>query len=325
MSAYKGQSIEQLRLITKVARLYHQSGLKQPEIAERLDISQATVSRALRDAERLGIVHISVHVPKGIFTELEIELTRRYNLQEAIVVEPAGPDEKELLLAMGDGAASYLENVVPKCENVGISSWSESLLYAVNAMRPLSKCLTKHIVQVLGGIGMSLSNSMATRITDRLAQVCDAEPVYLLVPGICSDAESKKAMLRERSCRYVFDFFSQLQLVLMGIGTLEPSRYLLDSGNRMTDEEQEELRSLGAVGDVLQRFVDAGGKPVNSSFEKRVIGIDLDQALRIPRRLGVAGGMRKFEAIKSVLNGGYLTALVTDLSVARRLVEESPS
>ncbi len=322
MFTYKGHSTEQLRLITKVARLYHQNGLKQPEIAERLDISQATVSRALRDAERLGIVHISVHVPKGIYTELEIELSKKYNLNEAVVVEPAGPDEKELLLAMGDGAAAYLENVVPKCENIGISSWSEALLYAVNAMRPVPKSQTKYIVQVLGGIGRSLSNSMATRITERFAQVCDAEPVYLLVPGICSSPESRDAMLRERSCQFVFDFFDRLSLLLMGIGTLEPSRYLSDSGNRMTAEEQEELRSLGARGDVLQRFVNTQGKPVNSSFESRVIGIGLEQAMRIPRRLGVAGGMRKFEAIQSVLRGGYLTALVTDVEVARKLLTE---
>lgn len=322
MSTYRGHSIEQLRLITKVARLYHQSGLKQPEIAERLDMSQASVSRALREAELLGIVHISVHVPKGIYTEIEMELAKIYGLSTAVVVEPAGPDEKELLLAMGDGAASYLENTVPKCENIGISSWSESLLYAVSAMRPIAKSQTQHIVQVLGGIGVSLSNSMATRITERLAQVCGAEPVYLLVPGICSDAESRSAMMRERSCQYVFDFFNKLSLLLMGIGTLEPSRYLSDSGNRMTAEEQDELRSLGARGDVLQRFIDERGKPVNSSFESRVIGLTLDQALGIPRRLGVAGGMRKFEAIRSVLRGGYLTALVTDVEVAKRLLEE---
>lgn len=277
----------------------------------------------LRDAERLGIVHISVHIPKGIYTDLELALAKAYGLNEAIVVEAAGDEDKDLMLALGDGAAAYLENVAPKCENIGISSWSETLLYAVNAMRPVAKSQTRHIVQVLGGIGMSLSNSMATRITDRLAQRCNAEPVYLLVPGICYDAESRNAMLRERSCKYVFDFFGRLSLLLMGIGTLEPSRYLADSGNRMTAEEQEEFRALGATGDILQRFVDKDGKPVNSSFESRVIGIGLEQARRIPRRLGIAGGMKKFEAIRSVLRGGYLTALVTDIEVAKKLVAET--
>lgn len=319
MSWNRGYAPEQLWLVTKVARLYHQRGLKQPEIATRLDISQASVSRALRDAERLGIVHISVHVPRGMFMDLESELEERYGLNDIIVVEPAGDEEKDLLQAMGDGAASYLETVVPKCAIVGISSWSESLLHAVNAMRPLPKSQTEYVVQVLGGIGLSVSNSVATRLTERLALVSGGEPAFLLVPGICSDAQSREAMMRERSCRYVFDFFSQIDLLLMGIGTLEPSRYMSDSGNRMTKEEQRELQELGAVGDVNQRFIDQFGKPVKAAFDERVVGISIEQTLRIPRRLGVAGGMRKFEAIRSVLRGGFLTALVTDLEVAKAL------
>ena len=318
---HKGYPPEQLRLVTKVARLYHQNGLKQPEIAARLDISQASVSRALRDAERMGIVHISVHVPSGIFADLENAIEERYNLQTAIVVEPAGDEEQDLLHAMGDGAAAWLENIVPKCDTIGISSWSESLMYAVNAMRPLAKSQTRHIVQVLGGIGVSITGSIATRLTERLAQVSGAEPVFLLVPGICSSGESRDAMMKERSCGYVFDYFKDISLLLMGVGTLEPSRYLSDSGNRMTHEEQEELKRLGAVGDVNQRFIDADGNPVHSSFDSRVIGISLEQAKRIPRRLGVAGGLRKLDAIRAILRGGYLTALVTDLKVAEKLVE----
>lgn len=323
MSWNKGYAPEQLRLVTKVARLYHQRGLKQPEIGTRLDLSQASVSRALRDAERLGIVHITVHVPRGMFLDLETELEERYNLRSAIVVEPAGDEETDLLQAMGDGAASYLENVVPKCAVVGISSWSESLLHAVNAMRPIPKSQTEYVVQVLGGIGLSISNSVATRLTERLALVSGGEPAFLLVPGICSDADSRKAMMRERSCKHVFDFFNRIDLLLMGIGTLEPSRYLSDSGNRMTREEQRELQKLGAVGDVNQRFIDQLGRPVKSAFDSRVVGINLEQIPDIPRRLAVAGGMRKLEAIRSVLRGGYLTALVTDLEVAKALAASS--
>ena len=45
----------ELRLMTKVARLHHERGLCQPEIAQRLDLSQATISRLLKRAERESI------------------------------------------------------------------------------------------------------------------------------------------------------------------------------------------------------------------------------------------------------------------------------
>ena len=41
------ESLERLRLITKVARLYYERGMRQPEIARQLCLSQAMVSRLL--------------------------------------------------------------------------------------------------------------------------------------------------------------------------------------------------------------------------------------------------------------------------------------
>ena len=41
---------EELRLMTRVAYVYHTRGLKQSQIAQQLDLSQATVSRVLRRA-----------------------------------------------------------------------------------------------------------------------------------------------------------------------------------------------------------------------------------------------------------------------------------
>ena len=40
--------IDEQRLMTKVARLYFERGLRQTEIVKRLDISQPTISRSGR-------------------------------------------------------------------------------------------------------------------------------------------------------------------------------------------------------------------------------------------------------------------------------------
>lgn len=322
MTSSKGYTTDQLRLVTKVARLYHQRGLTQPEIARRLDLSQAGVSRALGEAVRLGIVRTTIHVPDGVFSDLEAELEERYGINDVVIAEPVGSGDGDLLHALGDAAAAYLENAIPKSEVVGISSWSESILYTVNAMRPVTKGKTKSIVQVLGGIGVSVSNSVATRLTETLARASGADPIFLLVPGLCSDEKARRAMEKDLSCQYVFNYFDKISLLLLGIGSLEPSRYLNDSGNRITGAEQEKLRALGAVGDVCQRFYNQDGRPVKSAFDSRVIGIGFDQILAIPRRVGIAGGMRKFEAIRGALRGGILTALLTDSEVARRLARD---
>ena len=63
--------VDELRLMTRVARLYHDEGARQPEIAARLRLSQPKVSRLLKQAQAEGIVRISVRPPIGTNPDLE--------------------------------------------------------------------------------------------------------------------------------------------------------------------------------------------------------------------------------------------------------------
>src|ERR1700709_703139 len=99
---------EQLRLMTKIARLYHEHDVRQPEIARRLHISQARVSRLLKQAELDGIVRTTVVVPEGVQTALEERLEERYGLREAIVVELLDDSEASITRDLGTATARYL-------------------------------------------------------------------------------------------------------------------------------------------------------------------------------------------------------------------------
>ncbi|MET0862350.1 MAG: sugar-binding domain-containing protein [Microbacterium sp.] len=45
----------------------------------------------------------------------------------------------------------------------------------------------------------------------------------------------------------------------------------------------------------------------------------VDDLMRIPRRVGIAGGPRKLDAIQGALAGGWVTTLITDLRTAEDL------
>ena len=90
------------RLLTKVARLYHHSGLRQVEIADRLRISQTRVSRLLRQAEADGIVHTVVVPLIGLNATVEEQLEARYSLAEAHVVDTVADSEDELGAELGE-------------------------------------------------------------------------------------------------------------------------------------------------------------------------------------------------------------------------------
>ena len=73
--------------MVKVARMYHERGRKQAQIAGELHITQARVSRLLRRAADTGIVKTVVSSPAGVHTDLEERLEQRYGLIEAVVVD----------------------------------------------------------------------------------------------------------------------------------------------------------------------------------------------------------------------------------------------
>jgi len=61
---------------------------------------------------------------------------------------------------------------------------------------------------------------------------------------------------------------------------------------------------------------------VKSALDRRVLGIDTKTLRAIPRVVAVAGGARKYTAIRAALRGGWANVLVTDLETARRLAAE---
>ncbi len=133
----------QLRLMTKVARMYHERGARQADIALTLNISQAKVSRLLKRAASLGIVRTTVTVAPGVYADVEERLEARFGLAEAVVVDvDPDADEAETLAALGAGAAAYLDATLSGSDRIGVSSWSQTLLAMVDRMRPSPSPIT---------------------------------------------------------------------------------------------------------------------------------------------------------------------------------------
>jgi DNA-binding transcriptional regulator LsrR (DeoR family) len=311
---------DQLRLLARVARMYHERGLKQPQIAAELHLSQPRVSRLLKQAVEMGIVRTVVALPAGVYTDLEDQVRDRYGLRDVVVVD-AGGAAGEVFLALGAAAAQYLDATLTGREVIGISSWSETLLSAVESMRPQNGQPSEQVVQLVGGVGNPQVQVQATRLASRLAELTGAEPVFLPAPGLVSSPEVRRAIMDDSSVADVVAAWGRVTMALVGIGSLEPSPLLRSSGNAVVEADQEQLRRLGAVGDVCYRFFDDQGRLVRSELDDRVMGIPPERLRSIPRRVGIAGGERKLSAIRAALLGGWVNVLITDLSMARRLLE----
>jgi DNA-binding transcriptional regulator LsrR (DeoR family) len=312
--------VDELRLMTKVARLYYERDLTQPAIAAQLDLSQATVSRLLKRAKQEQIVRISVSVPSGAYPALEEALQKAYGLKEAVVVDSV-EDDDQILRDIGAAAAFYLESTLIRGEIIGISSWSATILAMVNAMHPVSRPADIQLVQILGGVGNPTAAVYASHLISRLASLVGGQAALLPAPGVAGSAGVKAIFLEDKFVQEALALFDKVTLALVGIGTVEPSGLLASSGNIFSPQELDMLRQAGAVGDICLRFFDSEGRPVATPLDARVIGMTLDQLRPVRRAVALAGGRRKITAIRAALLGGLVNVLVTDRFTAQQLID----
>ncbi len=315
---------DELRLMTRVAQLYHVEGLKQAAISERLHISQARTSRLLARATEEGIVRITVVPPNGIYDDLERELRRKYGMREVIVAECAEDRDETIMAAIGAAAAAYLEATMADAEMIGVSSWSTSLLRAIDSLTPIRRARAAGVVQLLGGIGNAAVQSHAAHMINRLAQLTGGTPHFLPAQGVAASIEAHAVMMADPFVAEAIELFPKVTMALVGIGSLTPSRMLENSGNAFTRDELDVLGENGAVGDICLRFFDANGRSVVSPLDGRVIGIPLDRLGACRRVVAVAGGRRKIAAIRAAMLGRFLNVLITDRFTAERLAEGGP-
>jgi DNA-binding transcriptional regulator LsrR (DeoR family) len=66
------------------------------------------------------------------------------------------------------------------------------------------------------------------------------------------------------------------------------------------------------VGDIMGRFLDARGRPIDHPINARAVAMPLDGLARIPCVVVAAGGLNKAAVIAAALQGGFADVLVSD-------------
>ena len=235
----------------------------------------------LRRASETGIVRTVVTVPPEVHADLEDELRAAYSLRDVVVVNDAS------LPALGAATAPYLDATVAAGERIGIASWSATLMAAADAMSAPVASQAEEVTQLVGGIGDPAVQFRATGLTARLAELTGARAVPLPAPGLLRSVALRGALVLDPAVAGVMDGWDELTLALVGIGALEPSVLLEQSGNAICATELGDLRERGAVSDICFRFFDAAGRAVDSPLDARVLGIAPERLHAIGRRIGV--------------------------------------
>jgi DNA-binding transcriptional regulator LsrR (DeoR family) len=312
-----------MRLITRAARLHHINGERQAEIAEKLGVSQASVSRLLNLAEEHGIVRTIIVPPDGLYPDLEDGLVRAYGLDAAYVVDISSSDEG-VAHVLGAAAAQCLVGEFKDCDVVGFTSWSTTLREMAKAMEPRGNTGIRKVVEMLGDLGSPMLQHEAALATLQMAKALDADAVFLRTPGVMPNAELRKVAVSDVHIQAALRLLDKVDVALVGVGPADFHGPLEHGDNFFSAEQLAEVRAAGAVGQLHQRFIDKMGTAVKTELDSLVVGITLEQLRNARRRIVVAGGAAKHAALAAALAGQWIDVLVTDVNSANYLLAHAP-
>jgi DNA-binding transcriptional regulator LsrR (DeoR family) len=311
--------MESRRLVLKACQWSFREGLSNTEIAARLGMSRFQVARLIRRGLDEGYVVIKVLEPDRWHADLERELEQSFGVQMAIVVDDDGSAD-EVRRRVSDAAGRLLVDTVTKDMTIGISLGRAMQLMVEQLPDRIRGEVS--VVQLIGGTPGLDSRHEASMLTAQLAARFDTRPALLYAPAVVSGSDVRTSLLNDSSIRATFDQFARLDIAFLGIGALgDANNSRLIYGGLLEEAHADVLRREGAVGDVLSYVFDARGRFVSSGLEDRVLAISLDDLLRVPRRIGVASGAGKVQAVAGALRGGLVNVLVTDSGVATSLCE----
>jgi DNA-binding transcriptional regulator LsrR (DeoR family) len=316
------RDISNERLVTIVARMYHEQRRTQHEIADCLNVSQVTVCRLLKRAEELGFVRTTVSPPFGTFVDLEELLERKFGLAQVIIARASNESEESMRGAVGAAAGYFLGTTLRSKAVVGVGSWSASLMSMVEQTHPFWKLSECKVVQIQGGVGLPSIEEHANYLVSQLAYLVRGEAHLLLAPGLVASKGAADVLVQEPHVRETMALYDQITVALIGIGSLDVSPWLIGDGNTISIEELQRLEDKGAVGNICLRFYNVDGQQIEDSIHGRVLGLELQRLKEIPTVVGVACGKRKRQAILGALRGRWINVLLTDQFTAESLAKE---
>ncbi len=314
MSSLPVTSITDRReLVVRCAWLYHDEGLNQDEISKRFGVSRSTVSRALAQAEALGIVRVVITEPLPEALRLETAIMARFGVAAVVGVSDSNADPRD---AAGRAAARTLETLVLQGDLTIAIGWGRTLASMLPHLRPRKT----RSVRFVGSIGHSLTSGSAPSVTvvRQIASQFSAEVEWVPAPLYSVDSDVTRALVNNAAVASVLDRARRADVIFTSIGRAEMSNPLVAKG-MLTKEAMQTMLAQGAVGDILANFFDRRGAEVRvAEFEP--LGLRLDDIQNAGRVIAVVSGPERVPAIRAALDAHYVTELVLDDRTAEALL-----
>lgn len=306
------------QIVHKAAWLYYTHGLRQDEVAQRLNISRASVALYLRKAREAGIVNISASTQLFRSDLLARRLEDALRLEAVWVIGEEGLTSDPAAEIPSLAASVFLE-MVRNGDRVGVA-WGRTVYAIADAMSYADRQGVT-VVEMCGNLGSPYSYR-PDQCTMEIARRLNASGLNFYAPLVLSTESLASALREEPVIREQLDGISSCDLALFTVGTLNEDSHVIKCG-ALGLEELAEMKKLGAKGIIAGQIIAADGALLDCCYNRRMISADFDSIRTIPRRLMVVQEDDKFEPLLAAINGRFFTHLVLTSRMASRLLEHA--
>lgn len=306
--------------ILKVANMYYVQRESVNRIANQLGISVATVSRMLREAERLGIVKFQVVDIRERSKQLEQRLKKIFPSVKEFVVKGNEDDSADLKQYLALSAVDVIIKFLKPGSLVGIGP-GETMANLVRSFPRYRSFQDIKLLPLVGGWGLQKVEYENNKLVTELASILRCEYFLLPAPSYVSSGFLRETILKEPQIKPIVELWDSIDMAIFSIGPeVDHSLFKELIGN---EEEIRAAKAAGAVGDVLGYLIDQDGNVLNLPFNQQLISFPVSSLKRIPTKVVVAGGRLKYRSILASLKAELIDILVTDEATANYLLDST--
>jgi DNA-binding transcriptional regulator LsrR (DeoR family) len=296
-----------------VAKRFYRDGRTRIQISDELQLSRFKVARILEEALERGIVKIEISTPDSIDFELSLALKERFGLTRAIAVVVPGDLPELTQDHLGRAAAALLTEIVVEGDVVGLTA-GRTITAMANHLNELAFC---EVVQLAGVAGPAADNGV--EVIRRVSRVSHGRSHAIFAPLLVENAETAATLRREPAISTTLRRFDSITKAVLAIGSWSPpDSQLYDTASQLGI--LDDLLQLGVQAEVCSTLLDKDGQTIDA-IKQRAIAISTAQLRAIPEVIAVAGGPFKTAAVAAALKSGIVNSLVTDTSLAQRLLD----
>ncbi len=309
---------ERYDMLADMADLYYNQGKTQSEIAKKYGTNRFRVAKFLQDAKNEQIVEIRINYSNERNNYLEDQIKEKLGLKKAIVINSQISSYADCVSAIGKVGASYLKNKLDKDMTVGLS-WGKTVSAVVSELQTVVGTPID-AVQLTGNLGMKNPEVDTAELVSRLATAYSGNSYYLNSPLYINSKEVRDGFLEEPIIKETLEKAKKLDFVLSGIG----SKTRLPTSNPLLKayvEESDLKLSDKFIGSLYGYILDKNGLVADTSLNKKLVGVPMEDILRAKHRMVVAFGRHKADVLEKAAKAGMYNELLIDSETAVYLLE----